>query len=95
MEEGILPHRNSVDDGNLEEERRLAYVGITRARQSLTMTMASKRKQFGEMISSTPSRLMDELPPDNIEREGFGDDNPELVKEKGNKSLDALKGLFA
>lgn len=95
MEEGILPHRNSVDDGNLEEERRLAYVGITRARQSLTMTMASKRKQFGEIISSTPSRFMDELPQDNLEREGFGDDNPELVREKGNKSLDALKGLFA
>ena len=95
MEEGILPHRNSVDDGNIEEERRLAYVGITRARQSLTMTLAGKRKQFGEIINCTVSRFMDELPEDNLEREGFGDDNPEVVKEKGNKSLDALKDLFA
>ena len=95
MEEGILPHRNSVDDGNIEEERRLAYVGITRARQSLTMTLAGKRKLFGEIIDCTVSRFMDELPKDNLEREGFGDDNPEVIKEKGKKSLDALKDLFA
>ncbi len=95
MEEGILPHRNSIDEGNIEEERRLAYVGITRARQSLTMTLTSKRKLFGEIIDSTPSRFLDELPPDDIEREGFGDSNPEVVKDKGQKSLDALKGLFA
>ena len=95
MEEGILPHRNSVDDGNIEEERRLAYVGITRARQSLTMTLAGKRKLFGEIINCTVSRFMDELPEDNLEREGFGDENPEVIKEKGKKSLDALKDLFA
>lgn len=95
MEEGILPHRNSIDEGNIEEERRLAYVGITRARQSLTMTLTSKRKLFGEIIDSTPSRFLDELPPDDIEREGFGNSNPEVAKDKGQKSLDALKGLFA
>tara|TARA_R110000822_G_scaffold226254_10_gene358934 strand:+ start:7225 stop:9303 length:2079 start_codon:yes stop_codon:yes gene_type:complete len=95
MEDGILPHRNSIDEGNLEEERRLAYVGITRARQTLTMTMASKRKQFGEILSTTPSRFLDELPQDDLEREGFGDSNPEVAKDKGQKSLDALKGLFA
>ncbi|MFT7300606.1 MAG: ATP-dependent DNA helicase Rep [Porticoccus sp.] len=95
MEDGILPHRNSIDEGNLEEERRLAYVGITRARQTLTMTMASKRKQFGEILSTTPSRFMDELPQDDLEREGFGDSNPEVAKDKGQKSLDALKGLFS
>lgn len=95
MEEGILPHRNSVDDGNIEEERRLAYVGITRARQSLTMTLAGKRKLFGEIINCTVSRFMDELPVDNLEREGFGNENPEAIKEKGKKSLDALKDLFA
>ncbi|HEB28959.1 MAG TPA: DNA helicase Rep [Porticoccus sp.] len=95
MEEGILPHRNSIDEGNIEEERRLAYVGITRARQSLTITMASKRKQFGEIHNTTPSRFLDELPQDDLEREGFGDSNPEVAKEKGQQSLDALKGLFA
>ncbi|MEH6528888.1 MAG: DNA helicase Rep [Porticoccus sp.] len=95
VEEDILPHRNSIEEGNIEEERRLAYVGITRARQSLTMTMASKRKQFGEIINTTPSRFLDELPQDDLEREGFGDSNPEVAKEKGQQSLDALKGLFA
>ena len=95
VEEGILPHRNSIDEGNIEEERRLAYVGITRARQSLTITMASKRKQFGEIHNTTPSRFLDELPQDDLEREGFGDSNPEVAKEKGQQSLDALKGLFA
>jgi ATP-dependent DNA helicase Rep len=95
VEEDILPHRNSIEEGNIEEERRLAYVGITRARQSLTMTMASKRKQFGEIINTTPSRFLDELPQDDLEREGFGDSNPEIAKEKGQQSLDALKGLFA
>ena len=95
VEEDILPHRNSIEEGNIEEERRLAYVGITRARQTLTMTMASKRKQFGEIINTTPSRFLDELPQDDLEREGFGDSNPEVAKEKGQQSLDALKGLFA
>ncbi|MBQ0808050.1 MAG: DNA helicase Rep [Porticoccus sp.] len=95
VEEGILPHRNSIDEGNIEEERRLAYVGITRARQSLTITMASKRKQFGEIHNTTPSRVLDELPQDDLEREGFGDSSPEVAKEKGQQSLDALKGLFA
>ncbi|MBQ0711669.1 MAG: ATP-dependent DNA helicase Rep, partial [Porticoccus sp.] len=86
---------NSIDEGNIEEERRLAYVGITRARQSLTITMASKRKQFGEIHNTTPSRVLDELPQDDLEREGFGDSSPEVAKEKGQQSLDALKGLFA
>ena len=51
MEENLLPHRASVEDGNIEEERRLAYVGITRAQQTLAMTMAAKRRQFGETIN--------------------------------------------
>lgn len=95
VEEGILPHRNSIDEDNIEEERRLTYVGITRARKSLTMTLASKRKLFGEIIDSTPSRFIDELPEDDIEREGFGSSNPDVAKDKGQQSLDALKGLFS
>ena len=59
MEENLLPHRSSVEDGNIEEERRLAYVGITRARETLAMTLAGKRRQFGEMINCEPSRFLD------------------------------------
>ena len=94
MEEDLLPHRTSIDEDNIEEERRLAYVAITRARQTLTMTLASKRKQYGEIIETNASRFLDELPQSDIEREGFGDHDPELNKEKGAKSLSALKELF-
>src|SRR5690606_37280459 len=95
MEEDILPHRTSIEEGSIEEERRLAYVGITRAQRSLTLTMAAKRRQFGEVISTTPSRFIDELPQEDLVKTGFGDDNPDVVREKGEQSLSALKNLFA
>ncbi|MGS2723056.1 DNA helicase Rep [Porticoccus sp. GXU_MW_L64] len=94
MEEDLLPHRTSIDEDNIEEERRLAYVAITRARQTLTMTLAGKRKQYGEILETTPSRFLDELPQVDIEREGFGENDPQRNKEKGKKSLDDLKALF-
>ena len=94
MEEEILPHRSSIEQDNVEEERRLAYVGITRAQRTLTLTMAAKRKQFGEIIATTPSRFVGELPAEDLEKIGFGNDNPELVKETGKASLAALKNLF-
>ena len=94
VEENILPHRNSIDDGNIEEERRLAYVGITRAQRSLNITLTSKRKQFGETMTTTPSRFIDELPQDDIEREGFGDSSPAVNAEKGEQVLNSLKNLF-
>ena len=96
MEEEILPHRSSIEQDTVEEERRLAYVGITRARETLTMTLASKRKQFGEVQKTEPSRFLDELPGEDIEREGFGDElPPEVKKQKGQQSIDALKNMLA
>ena len=95
MEEDLLPHRNSIETDDIEEERRLAYVGITRARQTLTLTMSAKRKQFGETRETMASRFVDELPANDIEREGFGETvSDEQKKQKGRESLDALKGLF-
>ena len=94
IEEEILPHKDSIDDDNIEEERRLAYVGITRAQRSLTFTMAAKRKQFGEIQTTTPSRFIDELPQDDIEREGFGEVNPEKNVATGSDTLSSLLGLF-
>lgn len=70
MEEGILPHQNSIDAGSVEEERRLAYVGITRAQRSLTMSYARSRKRYGEQSSTTPSRFLEELPLEDIYWEG-------------------------
>ena len=69
MEEEILPHRSSIEADTVEEERRLAYVGITRARQNLAITFAAKRKQYGEIIECTPSRFLDELPPEDLQWE--------------------------
>jgi len=94
VEEEILPHRNSIEDDNIEEERRLAYVGITRAQRSLTLTLAAKRKLFGEVSDTTPSRFLDELPPDDIEKEGFGTTDPKTNTAKGESALSSLLGLF-
>jgi len=96
MEEEILPHRSSIEQDTVEEERRLAYVGITRARQTLTMTLASRRKQYGEISKTEPSRFLAELPADDLEREGFGEElPPEVKKQKGQQSLNALKDMLA
>lgn len=67
MEEGILPHQTSMDEDNVEEERRLAYVGITRAQRELIFTYAKERRQYGEIIRPEPSRFLYELPQDDLE----------------------------
>ncbi len=67
LEEEILPHKNSIAADTVEEERRLMYVGITRARQGLTITLAEQRKAGGQMKQMTPSRFLDELPEDELE----------------------------
>lgn len=68
-EEGILPHQTSIDEDNVEEERRLMYVGITRAQRELTFTLCKERRQFGELLKPTQSRFLDELPYDDVEWE--------------------------
>lgn len=94
MEEKLLPHRASIDDGNIEEERRLAYVGITRARQTLSMTMARKRRQFGETINCEPSRFIEELPAEDLQWQGGDEDTAEANEERGQETLASLKSLF-
>jgi DNA helicase-2/ATP-dependent DNA helicase PcrA len=69
-EEGIFPHSRSVDEGSLEEERRLAYVGITRAMRALTLTHARRRAVFGAASYGMPSRFLAEIPPDLVDRQG-------------------------
>lgn len=70
FEENILPHRNSVEADTVEEERRLAYVGITRAQKTLTLSFASQRQRYGETTDCDPSRFLDELPADDLHWEG-------------------------
>ena len=66
MEEGLLPHQTSMDEGNVEEERRLAYVGITRAQRELIFTYARERRQYGEVSRTEASRFLHELPQDDL-----------------------------
>ncbi|RUO26836.1 DNA helicase Rep [Aliidiomarina minuta] len=93
MEEGLLPHQSSIDEGNIEEERRLAYVGITRAQQRLVFTLARERRQYGEVIRPEPSRFLLELPQDDVEWE----DNKKTVsqEEKQEKSATNIAALRA
>ncbi len=94
MEEELLPHRNSIENGDIQEERRLAYVGVTRAKRTLTITLARQRKQFGELLDCTPSRFLDELPQEDLEVEGNGEKNPEANKARGRATLNSLRNMF-
>jgi ATP-dependent DNA helicase Rep len=96
VEEECLPHRASIEEDNIEEERRLAYVGITRARKTLTISFATKRKRYGEVIECEPSRFLDELPQDLLQWSGAGIELPEEEKKaRGNASLAGLKSMLA
>ena len=69
-EEGLFPHQRSLDESGtkgLEEERRLAYVGLTRARQRATISFAGNRRTHGQWNSAIPSRFIDELPAEHVE----------------------------
>ena len=79
MEEGILPHQTSIDEDNVEEERRLAYVGITRAQQNLWFSLCKERRQFGDLIRPEPSRFLLELPENDLQWER---DKPPLSAEQ-------------
>ena len=96
MEEEILPHRNSLEGASLEEERRLCYVGITRARQSLTLSYADKRRKYGEDAACSPSRFLQELPQEELQFDGGGE--PATSEERvarGRAYLDSLRGLLS
>ncbi|WP_010625886.1 DNA helicase Rep [Halomonas sp. KM-1] len=95
LEEELLPHRNAIEAGTVEEERRLAYVGITRARQTLTLTLARQRKAFGEMMDCVPSRFLDELPADDLEWEGRPDrEDPDKKQARGQDAIAGLRSLL-
>ena len=85
----------SIDEGNLEEERRLAYVGITRAQHNLTLSYTRIRKRYGEKVECEVSRFVDELPQDDLVREGGGEEAcPEQQKQRGQAHLANLKELL-
>ncbi len=95
MEENLLPHQTSIETDNIEEERRLAYVGITRAQKTCTFSYCSHRKRYGEMNECNPSRFLNELPEEDLEWRHKKELDPELVKERGKASLAHLKDMLA
>lgn len=96
MEEELLPHRNSLDAGTLEEERRLAYVGITRARRTLALTYAARRRIGGEDTDREPSRFLSELPSEVLDWERpSADGDPAARQARGRAHLEALREMLA
>jgi ATP-dependent DNA helicase Rep len=94
MEEELLPHRTSIEEDSIEEERRLAYVGITRAQRTLTFTLTRRRKRYGEWVTSEPSRFLTELPKDQMDWDNERQETPENRKARGLSHLHSLKGLL-
>ncbi len=95
-EEGLFPHADSVEAGALEEERRLMYVGITRAKQQLTLTHCIKRKRQGTFVFPEPSRFINEMPQGDLDILGRKGGKPIVSKEEGRERLgDMLARLKA
>jgi ATP-dependent DNA helicase Rep len=94
VEEGILPHRESVDNGKIEEERRLMYVGITRAERSLHISWCKKRKRAGETEACEPSRFIAELPTDDVRHSGMPGADPAASKEHGKERMAQIRAML-
>ena len=90
MEDGTLPHEASLDEGRLDEERRLLYVGITRAKERLWLSYSKRAERWGEVLRLKPSRFLDELPATEIQRDGA-----DPVADAENKKARADAGFAA
>ncbi|WP_442255971.1 UvrD-helicase domain-containing protein [Stenotrophomonas maltophilia group sp. RY12688] len=94
-EDGVLPHQVSLDEGNLQEERRLLYVGITRAKIQLWMSYSKLTRKFGEHVRLKPSRFFDEIPAEEIQRDGADPvADAARKKERASAGLAAIEALF-
>jgi ATP-dependent DNA helicase Rep len=70
LEDGTLPHEGALDEGRLDEERRLLYVGITRAKEILVLSHSAQARRYGQVFAQKPSRFLEELPASDLHREG-------------------------
>jgi len=95
MEEGLLPHQVSIDEENIEEERRLAYVGITRAQKELIFTYAKTRRQYGDTSTTELSRFVQELPQDDLAYESKKQPTSQSERmEKGQSKVAGLRAML-
>jgi ATP-dependent DNA helicase Rep len=92
----ITPHQSSIDEDNVDEERRLAYVGITRAQKELTFTLCKERRQYGELVRPEPSRFLLELPQDDlIWEQARKTITPEERMQKGQANVANIRAMLA
>ena len=95
MEEGILPHRTSIEEDNIEEERRLAYVGVTRAQTKLTLVISRVRKQGPVLVEQEPSRFIAEMPAEELNFINQGEYVEPKTNEQGlSRALEDLMSDF-
>ena len=95
VEEGSFPHEASVDEGRLDEERRLMYVGITRAKEHLALSFTRRKRRFGEILANDPSRFLAELPASDLHWSGRDSEQDEVQrKEVASSSIAKLAALF-
>ena len=95
VEEGLLPHQNSVAESGDAEERRLMYVGITRAQQRLTITYAHERRRFGETEACRPSRFLKELPDELVEWDGQAPKDDEKTRDQAKANFKQLRAMLS
>ena len=93
LEEGLLPHARSAAEGTLDEERRLFYVAVTRAMQSLTLSHCAGRMRYGQLMPCHPSRFLKELPPELVEDDTARDKKP-VAPDTGKKMFDVLRSAI-
>jgi len=96
LEEGVLPHREAIVAGNIDEERRLMYVGLTRAQQSLRLSWCRRRKRAGEWHGAEPSRFIGELAQEDLRHAeaALGPADAAREKEAGNARLRQLRAML-
>jgi ATP-dependent DNA helicase UvrD/PcrA len=90
LEEGLLPHTRSTTEGTLDEERRLFYVAVTRAMQSLVISHCASRKKYGQLMPCHPSRFLKELPPELVED---ANDKQPVNQESAKKMFDVIRSV--
>ncbi len=96
LEQGLFPHQMAMDEGNLEEERRLCYVALTRAKQKLYLTYVEKRRSQGQMTVRRPSIFLDEIPPEFLQFKNPKQINEPISKEEASDAFaEMIKRLQA
>ncbi|MEI6072212.1 MAG: ATP-dependent helicase, partial [Verrucomicrobiae bacterium] len=93
LEDGLLPHSRSKIEGTLDEERRLFYVAVTRAMQTLTISHCGGRKKYGTLMPCHPSPFLNELPPELVEHADEKAKQP-VTPDSGKARFDVLRALL-